>query len=375
MEVIHLVLGKANPARMNGVNKVVYEMISRQVATGLQVELWGISSSTSHNYPERNFTTRLFQSAGNPFFFHPELKDSISRKKGKAVFHVHGGFVPQFYRACRWMAQNGIPFVFTPHGAYNEMAMQRNRSIKSIYRILFEKPMLRAAHTIHCLGASEEQGLRSFYPGSEAAIIPYGMEVTEQEAGTVYQARQPFIIGYCGRLDAHTKGLDLLLDAFEKFSWTQPNAELWIIGDGKDRKALEEMALRLEIAAEVKFFGSRFGAEKEELMKKFTVFAHPSRNEGLPNAVLEAAAMGIPVIISEACNMGANVRRYEAGIVMKQMDATELSIAMEQLQGRILRGALQDMHTAARKMLLEGYNWTQQLEKLEKIYRQAWTSN
>jgi len=60
MEIIHIVLGKANPDRMNGVNKVVYQLATKQVEFGENVSVWGIAKDKDTNYGERNFETRLF---------------------------------------------------------------------------------------------------------------------------------------------------------------------------------------------------------------------------------------------------------------------------------------------------------------------------
>ena len=46
MEIIHIVLGKANPDRMNGVNKVVYQLATKQADFGEKVAVWGITNDT-----------------------------------------------------------------------------------------------------------------------------------------------------------------------------------------------------------------------------------------------------------------------------------------------------------------------------------------
>ena len=60
MEIVHLILGKANPNRMNGVNKVVYQLASRQSLSKRDVSIWGITKDLNHNYGERPFQTLLF---------------------------------------------------------------------------------------------------------------------------------------------------------------------------------------------------------------------------------------------------------------------------------------------------------------------------
>ena len=65
MKIIHLVLGKANPERMNGVNKVVHQLAKTQATLGQKVSVWGIANDLIPNYPIRNFKTVLFQQYSN----------------------------------------------------------------------------------------------------------------------------------------------------------------------------------------------------------------------------------------------------------------------------------------------------------------------
>jgi len=44
MNIIHLVLGKANPNRMNGVNKVANQLATTMTNLNKEVELWGIAT-------------------------------------------------------------------------------------------------------------------------------------------------------------------------------------------------------------------------------------------------------------------------------------------------------------------------------------------
>ena len=76
MKIIHLVLGKANPLRMNGVNKLVHEMATTQQEMGYNVNLWGITENPIHDYPPRNYRTVLFPSLfqQNEFrYFHQKI--------------------------------------------------------------------------------------------------------------------------------------------------------------------------------------------------------------------------------------------------------------------------------------------------------------
>ncbi|MFT6199305.1 MAG: hypothetical protein ACJAQ2_001077, partial [Vicingaceae bacterium] len=51
LQVIHVLLGKANPNRMNGVNKMVNSLAEHQSIIGKDVTVWGITKNPVHNYP------------------------------------------------------------------------------------------------------------------------------------------------------------------------------------------------------------------------------------------------------------------------------------------------------------------------------------
>lgn len=111
MEIIHIVLGKANPNRMNGVNRVVYQLATQLAQKGSNVSVWGITKDLENNYGERNFRTRLFRKSLNPFSISNELKQSILDKKGVATFHIHGGWIPAFSSLCNFMGKHEIAYI------------------------------------------------------------------------------------------------------------------------------------------------------------------------------------------------------------------------------------------------------------------------
>ena len=92
MKIIHLVLGKANPERMNGVNKVAHKLATVQTELAYEVCLWGVSNDLLHNYPERNFKTRLFQQHRQKINLDKELLKAISTLSKDTVIHFHGRF-------------------------------------------------------------------------------------------------------------------------------------------------------------------------------------------------------------------------------------------------------------------------------------------
>lgn len=368
MEIIHIILGKANPNRMNGVNKVVFELATRQQVTGRRVSVWGFTSDTEHNYPTRTFSTRLFQRFRMPFQVDPAFKHALTELPTNTIFHFHGGFQPLFYALAGLLQQQGFRYVITAHGAYNRVAMEKGWLRKIIYRRLFEIPLLRKASVVHSLGQSELAGLQSFCPTVKQICIPYGFDAGPESNQLPDYHR--FIIGYCGRIDLHTKGLDILLDGFQGIKELIPQAECWIIGDGAEMTQLKQRIQKEQLTG-ITCWGSKFGEEKLELLRQLHVFAHPSRNEGLPAAVIEALSLGIPSVVTRETNVGNVVAAYHAGVVMDRVSAAAFIHAVMELYHRFKREGWLPASRAARAAVQETFNWDIVLKQFDEMYQFA----
>ncbi len=99
-----------------------------------------------------------------------------------------------------------------------------------------------------------------------------------------------------GRLHPQ-KGHDLLIDAMAPLLAKHPDLHVLIVGEGPSREKLQSQIVELGCREQVHLAGWR--ADIPEIMKACTVFALPSRWEGMPNVVLEAMAAGLPVVATE----------------------------------------------------------------------------
>jgi glycosyltransferase involved in cell wall biosynthesis len=96
-----------------------------------------------------------------------------------------------------------------------------------------------------------------------------------------------------GRL-SREKGFDLLLEAFSSLRLKFPCADLTIIGDGPEEAALKTKCRTLRLEKLVHFPG--YVLHPESYFPGATLFVLSSRHEGMPNALLEAAAGGLPIV-------------------------------------------------------------------------------
>ena len=368
MEIIHIVLGKANPERMNGVNKVVFQLATEQAKAGKEVAVWGITKELTHNYGERVFSTLLFQEKKNPFAIDKHLSESLKGKIGKAVFHIHGGWIPIFYSIAKLLSQHKIPFVFTPHGAYNSIAIKKSKWIKRLYFNIFEKQLLLRAAKIHCIGKSEVEGLKKIFRTDKTFLLPYGFDMNNSRTRKSENSGSLFTIGFVGRIDLYTKGLDLLINAFESLYQIDKNIRLWIVGDGDGKAELDKWVSTKNLQDFVTLWGSKFGSEKDELLLQFDLFVHPSRNEGLPSAVLEAASFGVPCLVTEATNVGDIVRAYNCGEVIENENVAALRDGLSKLKTQWEADKLKLLSANSIKMVAEAFNWEHIVKEYDKLY-------
>lgn len=108
------------------------------------------------------------------------------------------------------------------------------------------------------------------------------------------------VIGTVGRLEP-IKDQITLIRAFVHLLESQPDLRaklrLIIVGNG----SLLDEAINLLKSANAMNFAWLPGARKDvpQLLRRFDIFALPSRREGISNTILEAMATGLPVVASE----------------------------------------------------------------------------
>jgi len=138
--------------------------------------------------------------------------------------------------------------------------------------------------------------LQTVAPGiRRVAVVPNPLPPALQQAAG-YQvspdgARKRLMA--MGRLVAD-KQFDLLIDVFAEIAPAHPDWDLCIVGDGPERAALQRRIAQRDMTARITLSG-RTHAPWETLAQG-QAFVLSSRQEGFPNALLEAMALGLPCV-------------------------------------------------------------------------------
>ena len=170
------------------------------------------------------------------------------------------------------------------------------------------------------------------------------------------------VVGFVGRLDP-CKGVDLLLEAAAMLCKNDERYRFVIVGNGTQRKKLQDQALRLGLKEKIIFTG--LCKNTAEVMIAFDMAVVPSRREAFGIAAVELMQMRIPVIASAVGGLVEVVRHEETGILLDELSPKAITEAIEKLgRDRSLRESLADKA----EIFSRKFDGREQLGQLTEIY-------
>ena len=141
------------------------------------------------------------------------------------------------------------------------------------------------------------------------------------------------------------------------------------MGDGDYLPAVAFMRQQLGLEGVVEVLGALPREDVRQEMQSADVLLHAAVSEGFCNAVIEAQSMELPVVCTDADGLRENVADGETGFVVPRRDPDALAAKLEVLaRDPALR---QRMGKAGRKRVLENFQLSDQLDRLEDFYRQV----
>ncbi|MEW6053096.1 MAG: glycosyltransferase [Nitrospirota bacterium] len=168
------------------------------------------------------------------------------------------------------------------------------------------------------------------------------------------------------------RGFDLLLKAFSAIVQKYEGAKLLILGDGGDRKRLQQICEEENISQNVHFAGQVSAAEYLEYMGKSAIFVNPSLKEGGVTVLFDALSIGLPVICLDVPG-ASEIVTEECGIKIKPVNPEQ---TIHDLSDAIIKLASDSdlrrkMGEAGRKRVGEHYTWEKKGEFIKKIYEEV----
>lgn len=211
--------------------------------------------------------------------------------------------------------RTGIACVSTPHGFSGKV------SLKLATFILMGTFTLRYFDAVVPLSEELQSDMRRFkVPESKTRFIRNGVDLKEidqalieiEEQLTANKNPSEFTIGFIGQMIPR-KGIPELLAVFDDLYRRYPQLRLQLVGDGAQRRELEQQAQDLDSRGAIEFLG--FRSDRLALLKDFDLFIMTSSLEGIPRCMMEAMAVGIPVVAYDIPGIDQLVTHEKTGLL------------------------------------------------------------
>ncbi len=284
------------------------------------------------------------------------------------IIHAHSA-LPCGHAASLLAQRLHIPFVVTIHGLDVFNACFQPGTSAAERRAKLSTEVYRRAASVICISRAVQNILKDGLQQPVSSCVIYnGTDVqmfAPEEAPTSQHVPSILMVGNLLR----GKGHEVVLRAMAQVAVQFPELQCKIIGEGPDANRFAGLARDLGISERVFFIGLQSRRSVARAMRECTIFALPSRFEGLGCAYLEAMACGTPVIACEGQGIAEIIQHQHNGWLIPADGAQEMSEALLRLLSS------PDLRTRiganARQTITNGLTMKDQVRRLEAVYREG----
>jgi glycosyltransferase involved in cell wall biosynthesis len=299
----------------------------------------------------------------------------IIRAERPAILHTHTAKAGAVGRVAALLAGRHRPpiIVHTFHG--HVLRGYFGRFWTGVFRLL-ERWLARITDALVAVSPEVRDELVAFgvAPASKFRVIRLGIELDERlsrDGAARAETRrvmgigdERFVVGWIGRMTA-VKRTDVVLRSFRRLRDDGVDAVLCMVGDGPDRRSVEDLAGELGVMRDSLFPG--YQEDVGPFFAAFDVFVLPSGNEGTPVTAIEALASGCPVVATRVGGVPDVVTDGADGFLVEPGDVEALAARLAQLAGdRDLRTR---MGAAGRERMLSRYAVDRLIDDIDRLYR------
>jgi len=165
------------------------------------------------------------------------------------------------------------------------------------------------------------------------------------------------------------KGFDILIEAFSQIAAQIPTLYCLIIGEGEDRGKLLEQIRSAGLETRIRLLGYQDRANAMSILKGSDIFVMPSRYEGTPIALLEAAALARPILAACAGGIPELVTHEQHAHLVPTQDPAALAQGFLKLAQD--REYTRQLGRSAQQRVRERFNPDAQVKETWAAYEKA----
>jgi glycosyltransferase involved in cell wall biosynthesis len=215
-------------------------------------------------------------------------------------------------------------------------------------------------------------------PADRVHVVPNGVDPTifsprqrDPELIRRYGLNDRTVIGYVSTLDHPREGHELLIEATSRLLRAGRHVTCLIVGDGRRRAELEELARRLGAGSAVIFAGAIPHDRVADYYALLDAFVVPRRDDRAARFVtplkpFEAMAVGVPLVVADLPALMELAGRSERGLAFPVGDAEALATTIERLIDEPELG--RRLAEAARRWVVSERTWASNGQRYRAIY-------
>ncbi len=362
MRILHL----TTHLNRGGISQYLFSVGGALVKQGHEVFVVSSGGETeeelrSERITVRNLPIRTKSELSPQIYWHlPELIRWIRDWKID-VIHAH----TRVTQVMAWWAQRWTqkPLVTTVHGFYKRRLGRRLLPAWGERAIAISEAVgtdLRETHRV------PTERIRVIYNG--VALLDLIKRFSNQNPHQVRLkygfSDQAYVVSIIARL-VPDKGHEYLIRAIKRLESEIPDLGLLIVGDGRYRPYLEELASKLDLRSRVRFTGNL--RDVTEPLAATNLFVLPAVwREGFGLSIVEAMTCQKPVIVTNIWALNTLIQNHVNGILVEPRDPEDLARAIRLLvQNPELS---RRMGTAGHETARERFSIDRVVEELEKVY-------
>ena len=290
----------------------------------------------------------------------------LQRSQRIDLIHAHAP-LPCGHAAMLLSKELGLPYVVSVHGLDAFSTEQvKGRAGEWCRRI--SQRVYRSSRRVICISEHvREQVLEGTGPHCRTSVVYNGVDPELFSPDGEPSSGHATILSVGNLIPI--KGHEILIRAVASLAADLPTLVLEIIGEGPELSRLQALTQQLRIGERVRFLGRQSRHQVAAAMRRCTLFALPSRYEGLGCVYLEAMATGKPVIGCRGQGIAEIIQHGSNGFLVGPDNERELTLALAMLLRDETRR--RSLGAAARDTILERLTLAEQAETLARIYRES----
>jgi glycosyltransferase involved in cell wall biosynthesis len=290
----------------------------------------------------------------------------LQRAQQIDLIHAHAP-LPCGHAAMLLSKELGVPYVVSVHGL-DAFSTEQVSGRAGIWCRRISERVYRSSRRVICVSERVRQKvLEGTGAGCRTSVVYNGVDPELFSPGGAPSSAEPMVLCVGNLLPI--KGHEVLVRAAAALAHEFPALRLEIIGHGPELPRLQALSQQLQIIDRVHFVGRQSRQQVAAAMRRCTLFALPSRYEGLGCVYLEAMSVGKPVIGCRGQGIAEIIQHGSNGFLVGPDNDRELALAMAMLLRDEPRR--RNLGAAARDTILERLTLTQQAENLARIYRES----